>query len=81
MAVVAVGSGSTAGWRRPPQLTIRTGVPGRDHGGVLHDERAGGFGFAPAAAAARAWPSVAAVLGGIAAHLAPPSLQAEAPPC
>jgi formylmethanofuran dehydrogenase subunit B len=67
LPVIAIGEGA-ASWANPPRIRFDAGMAGRDHDGVLHNERFGGF-VPFAATETGAQPPAADVLSAIAAAL------------
>ena len=65
--VIAIGE-SAAGWANPPAIRFDAGMAGRDHDGVLYDERFGSF-VPFAASGSGALPRAADVLAEIAAAM------------
>lgn len=65
--VIAIGEGASA-WTNPPRIRFDAATAGRDHDGVLHDERFGSF-VPFAATQAGTLPRAADVLSAIAAAL------------
>jgi formylmethanofuran dehydrogenase subunit B len=67
LPVIAIGEGAAA-WTNPPKIRFEAAMAGRDHDGVLHNERFGSF--VPVATATNvALPRAADILSAIAAAL------------